>query len=136
MIKLCNDFDELFNTNFFKEEDNLFTRFPKKNNQLCTKVYSDEKEFTIYVNTLGCKKEDTKIKYENEILTIKVTLRENDLENKICLYNDFPIGNIEKSFTLKGVDKTKITATMEDGLLKIIAPKISSKETSINIEIK
>lgn len=135
MIKLCNDFNDLFSTNFFKMEDEMFGT-GQKTSELPTKIYMDEKKYVIFVNIYNAKTEDLKITYNEDKLKITINLKEFNQEKMTCLYSNFPTGNIEKTITLKNIDKNKITATIENNLLKITAPKRLSNDDEIKITIE
>lgn len=99
-------------------------------------VIENDKEFQIEMLLAGVKKEDISIDIEKDILTIKAERKEiDDIKyNRKQTY----FGKYERSFNLPdNIDKENIDASLVDGILKLIIPKLETKELSkIAIEIK
>jgi len=100
-------------------------------------VIENEKEFQVEALLAGVKKEDITIDVEKNVLTIKAERKEiKDLKyNRKETY----FGKYDKSFTLPdNVDAEKIEASLSDGVLKVIIPKMEKdkKSEKLAIEIK
>lgn len=100
-------------------------------------VIENKKEFIVELLLAGVKKEDISINIEKDILTIKAERKEvKDLKyNRKETY----FGKYERLFVLpESVDTDKIEASLSDGILKVIVPKLEGDATAIKktIEIK
>jgi HSP20 family protein len=100
-------------------------------------VIENEKDYQVELLLAGVKKEDVKVDVDNDVLTIKAERKEvKDLKyNRKETY----FGKYERSFVLPdNVDKENIDASLVDGVLKVIIPKLE-KDTKLSkkaIEIK
>lgn len=118
-------FDDFFNTNWF---DWTTKNFSGQNSTLpSVNVLEDEKEFQVEMAAPGMLKKDFKILLENNILNISSERKEEkkdmDKERKYAR-KEFSYQSFTRSFSLpEVVDAEKISATYENGILKIIIPK-------------
>jgi HSP20 family protein len=104
-------------------------------------VYYDEAGSAVFeVPVVGADKKDVKIVIENNVL--KITRKTEDLPNyssrkyavKKIVNKDC---NLTFSFPNKGYDYSKIEATFDKGLLKVIVPKSKEKDSgTIKVDIK
>ena len=100
-------------------------------------VIENDKEFIIEAMLAGIKKEDVRVKLDKDVLTIKAIRKEvKDLK-----YNrkESFTGTYKRSFVLPELaDVENISASMEDGILKVIVPKLDKEPDSLKktIEIK
>jgi HSP20 family protein len=99
-------------------------------------VIENEKEYVVEAMLAGVKKEDVVVDVNERRLSIEAVRKEvKDLK-----YNrkESFTGTYKRSFILPDdADADSIDATMEDGVLKVIIPKLSEpKETKKKIEIK
>lgn len=119
--------------------DDLF-EFPITNTTSKTPVHDvieNDNEYQIDLLLAGVKKEDISIDVEKDVLTIKAERK----EIKDVKYNrkETFFGKYERSFILPDdVDKDKIDASLVDGILKVIVPKLADnpKLSKKAIEIK
>ena len=119
--------------------DDLF-EFPMTNSTVKTPVHDvieNDNEYQVHLLLAGVKKEDINVDIEKDVLTIKAERK----EEKDAKYNrkETFFGKYERSFVLPDdVDKEKIDASMVDGVLKLIVPKLvdKSKLSKKTIEIK
>lgn len=100
-------------------------------------VIETDKEYVVEMLLAGVKKEDISIDIEKDMLTIKAERKEvgDQKYNRKQTY----FGMYERSFKLPDdVDREKIDASLSDGILKIVIPKmvIDTKLSKISIEIK
>jgi HSP20 family protein len=108
--------------------DELF-EMPVTNSMVKTPVHDvieNDNEYQIDLLLAGIKKEDISINVEKDILTINAERK----ENKDTKYNrkETFFGKYKRSFTLpEDVDKENISASLEDGILKITIPKFENK---------
>jgi len=100
-------------------------------------IIENDNEYQVEFSLAGVKKEDIKIDIEDDVLSIKAERKEvNDLKYN---HKETYFGKYERLFTLSNnVDKDNIDATMVDGILKVIIPKLKNdtKLCKKTIEIK
>ena len=89
--------------------------------------YEDKNHFLISFDLPGLKKEDIKINYENKLLTVSGTRKEEhekeDKQNHYRFAEKF-YGSFNRSFTLpSSIDQNKIEAHFANGVLELILPK-------------
>ena len=102
-------------------------------------IFETSNAFNLELNAAGLKKENFKVKTENDVLTISYEKKEDSekVEGK-TIRKEFSHQNFKRSFGLdKKINTENITAKYEDGILKVNLPKkdeikVSPKE--INIE--
>lgn len=131
----------LFNPSFSELLDELFD-FPTTVTDSMVKtpvhdVIENNKEFQINLLLAGIKKEDVSVDVDKDMLIIKAERK----EEKDLKYNrkETYFGKYERSFVLPdNVDKENIDASLSDGILKIIVPKLADnvKLSKKTIEIK
>ena len=104
-------------------------------------VKEDENTYTMEVASPGLKKEVCRINI-NEDGNLNVAI-ENKFEHKEenkkehYLRREFSYTNYQQAYTLpEDVDKTGITAKVEDGILTIVLPKIKKEETKVTRHIE
>lgn len=134
-IKYKNPSTRLFESVF----DELFD-FPTLNTGVRVPIYDvieNDNEYQIQLQLVGVKKEDINIDVEKDVLTIKAERKEvKDLKYN---HKESYFGKYERSFILPDdVDKENIGASLEDGILKIVVPKLENKASISKkaIEIK
>ncbi|MBP5629761.1 MAG: Hsp20/alpha crystallin family protein [Bacteroidaceae bacterium] len=121
---MSNFFDDFFDTNWM----------PKMNSTApAVNVKEDVEKYTMEIAVPGLKKEFCRINVTNQgYLEVKL---ENKMEHKDedkkehYLRREFSYSNYEQTYSLpENVDQTKITAKVNDGVLKIEMPKITRKD--------
>jgi HSP20 family protein len=95
-------------------------------------------EYQIEVAAPGFNKENFSVKVEDNILTISATHNEEkQTENEKYTRKEFHYQSFTRSFTLpKKTDSSKITASYENGILKISLPKPEDEKQKGALEIK
>jgi len=115
------------------------TLFDGRGNCGLINVYEKENEYTIELSAPGLKKEDIKIELNDDILKISSVV-EDKKEDKFDGYyrKEFRKSSFERNFTIpKDVVKNEISATMNDGILVLTAPKFKEEKkegTTITIQ--
>ena len=129
--------DELFN-NFFKND--YHEGYAKNcSTKPATNVFETETEFKIEVLLPGYKKEDVKLNYQNNLLTIKVEneVKEEKSEEFKYAHREFEAANFEKQYRIpKIVNDEKISAKFENGVLNITLLKKEEALEKAPVEIK
>ena len=125
---LSNAFDDFFNTDWM----------PRMNSTApAVNVKENKDEYEMQLAAPGLKKEYCRISIDDEgNLNVKIENKfENKEENKKdekkehYLRREFSYSNYEQSYTLpEDVDKEKISAKVEDGILNITLPKLTKEE--------
>ena len=118
---------EVFN-DFFDTEN-----MPKANATApAINVKETPSEYVVEMAAPGMRKEDFGVHINNDgDLTVKMECKRNEKEEKPCHYlrREFAYSKFEQTMILPDdVDKEKIAATMENGVLEITLPKLSEKE--------
>ncbi len=102
-------------------------------------IVENDKDVTLEVIVPGMKKEEISIDVNNDMLTISAEIKSQDEQNRNYLRREFKPVSFSRSFTLPDyLDVDKISATHENGILKVV---IEKKEQAIKkgprqIEIK
>lgn len=103
-------------------------------------VFETEKDFKLEMMLPGFSKEDVKISFQNDLLTIKVDNKENREENENkykFVRREFDVYNFEKQFKVpQSVNTTAIDASFENGILNIVLPKKEEVLEKAAIDIK
>jgi HSP20 family protein len=129
-----NQFDVLFKNLF--ENDSLFQpAFEAKINHPVD-IYENENGLTLEVACVGLEKTDVNIDIDGDVLRIQYQKEEK--ENDVIVYHRKQISR--RSFNLaykiaSQFDLSKSEATMKNGLLSIVVPRVESKITK-SIKIK
>lgn len=138
MIKSNNDpfqsdfyFPQGFNTLFqnFFDEKGLKGVMPgfKPNSDIIEK----EKHYEIHLSIPGVKKEDVKITYEKDLLTIEGERKQEIKEEKSKYFRrEISYGKFSRSFNIGDADPNGIEASFTDGILNISIPKGKTIQSS------
>jgi HSP20 family protein len=128
MGTMLSIFDDFFNRAFEEEssEDNF--------RSMAMDIVEHEKEFELLANLPGFKKENVKISVHDNQLMIEAKCEQSKEETKGTVYRcERYSGSYRRNLLLpENSDLAKISAKMEDGVLKLIIPK---KEPSPQKEI-
>ena len=111
--------NDILNPDWFGGMENMNRNIPAVN------IQEDETSFHIEFAVPGFKKEDFNIELDNDVLTVSSELKESS-ENKQEKFTrkEFSYASFKRAFTLpETVDGSKINATYEDGILKLLVPK-------------
>lgn len=97
-----------------------------KGNTFKTDIKEDDGKFVLEADLPGFKKEDIKLDVDNDILTISAE-RHSEHEEKDKAGNyircERSYGMYSRSFDMSAIDSEKITASYEDGVLRLDMPK-------------
>ena len=87
-------------------------------------IYETENEIIVLTDIPGANKDTVDIMLEKNLLTIRGMVEEPTAESYELAYAEYPIGDYERTFALSDeVDKSKIEATMKNGVLRLLLPK-------------
>ncbi|HVU94184.1 MAG TPA: Hsp20/alpha crystallin family protein [Puia sp.] len=103
-------------------------------------IAEKKEQFDVSLAAPGMKKEDFNIDVEGNVLTISAeTKEEKEQKDERYTRKEFNYSSFSRSFTLPdGVNKDKIDASYENGLLKVTLPKTedAKKAASKHISVK
>lgn len=126
---------------FFDNDFDYFPTYESKRNSGLSNIKENENEYVVELSAPGLKKEDVKIEIENDVLRISSDVEDTKEENNNGYYRkEFYKSSFQRNFTLpENVKKEDISASMTDGILNVIIPKMKEEEKkpeSIQITIK
>ena len=100
-------------------------------------VYQEDSNYIVELELAGYKKEDIQLAYNNDLLTIKAERSEekND-EQKKYIYRSRSSQSFTRQIRFNNIDATKIDASYEHGVLKIVLPIKGEQEIVNRIEVK
>ena len=132
-INTAKMMDDMVNR-FFDDAFSLDSRFDFKPN---ADIREDEKAYHIVMDIPGLRKEDLKIKIEENILSISGEKKEDvKKEDEKYHLNERLFGHFERNFRLpEDADREKIGASVENGVLTITIEKTEEKQPKV-IDIK
>jgi HSP20 family protein len=120
--------------NYAIEDSTSFNSFNPK-----IDISEDEKNIYLEAELPGVRKENMKIKLEDNKLTItgeKKNANEND-KNKRFFNRERSFGSFKKAFTIQAdVKQDNIRAEFENGVLSVTIEKLIPEKKEMNIEIK
>lgn len=120
--------------NFFSDTEDFLKRwdFNPANDVPAVNVKEEDKFFLIEVAAPGMKKEDFKIELDNGVLMITAKAEESKEEKENgYVRREFSYRDFQRSFWMpETVNANDITATYEQGLLKLSIPKVNLPNTS------
>ena len=132
-----------------RELDTLFERFfndpifgangmaPAAQSGIKVDIQEEADKYLMEAEIPGFEKDQIKINFENEYLTISAEKEDainEEKENYIC--RERKMGRVSRTFHVKDIDPDRINAKYENGILKVELPKDPQKETRKQIEIK
>ena len=126
-----NVFDDFFNRNPFNSTDMEIS--PRIN------VEENDNEWLISAELPGVAKEDVKVNYQDNVLTISGEKKfENEDKNKNYHRVERSYGKFSRSFTINStILADKIDANYKDGILTISMPKAEeAKPKLIDVKVK
>ena len=117
-----------FGSPFFNDEDTrIFSRL--EDSYMKSVIKENDDCYVIDVEVPGAKKEDIDLKLEDGYLFITYTVKEDSTENYKYLKNERFFGKLKRSFYVgKEKKKEQIEASYENGILRIVLPKLKPEE--------
>lgn len=123
-----NLLDDFFNDEFF---------LPSLPSQNHIDVYQEGKDYIVEVDLPGYKKEDIKVSYDQDLLTVKAERAEQkDEENKRYVYRSRTSASFTRQIRFNNIDASGIDAQYNDGVLKVVLPITNSNAELKQIEVK
>lgn len=127
-------FNQLFN-DFF--DDGFLTPMNFWQDSFRVDMKETDDAYSIEADLPGMKKDDIEIIYDNNYLTI-CAKRNESVENKTDSYvrRERHYGEFKRSFYIDNVDESKVDASFNDGVLKLVLPKIVKGKQKKRIDIR
>ena len=116
--------------NVFDTFDNFARDFFRKNNADLPAFRTDIRDtgdsYLLEAELPGFNKEDIQLSLDNGVLTITAHHQENleeknEKEHYLCRERHY--GSYQRSFSISGIEESAITASYENGVLKLTLPK-------------
>lgn len=99
-------------------------------------IFEDEERVTLFADLPGVAKEDLNLQIDKDTLQIYGKAYKVAAEPGAYTYTEFPAKDFYRAFTIgEEIDRDKITASMSNGVLKLILPKAEQAKPR-KIEIK
>lgn len=117
--------------------DDIFDNFDStRNNNMKCDIYEKDGDYHIEIDIPGFDKKDIKVECDNGYLTVTAK-KDDEAEDKTKNYirRERSYGKYQRSFYIGDMDSNEIRAKFKHGMLKIIVPKVETKETKKHIEI-
>lgn len=87
-------------------------------------IYEDPARLVVLADMPGVPQGDVAIDLKEDVLTISGGVSPGN-DKETVLYEEYHVGRFNRKFALSDViDQDKIEATMKDGVLKLILPKV------------
>jgi len=88
-------------------------------------ITEHENEYTAIVELPGVKKEDVKITFEKDVLTVEGVRKPYEIpQDARVLLNEMRVREFSRSIRIPvEIDATNISAELENGILKLVLPK-------------
>jgi HSP20 family protein len=87
-------------------------------------IYETDDALAVVMEMPGVEKKDLNIGLENDVLKVDGRIDFSKYESMEPVYSEYNIGHYARSFTLSNkVDRDKISANLEDGVLTLTLPK-------------
>jgi len=103
-------------------------------------IEENDNDYVVSLELPGMKKDDVKISFQNDILTVsgEKKIEKEEKDNGNYHYFERRFGKFERSFRINSdVVDDKIEATMKNGVLTISLPKAEiSKPKQIEVKVK
>lgn len=92
-------------------------------------VRERDNAYLIEADLPGVKKEQINISAENGVLTVAADIGSEKKEQKQgYVFSERRTGHVERSFNLEGIDESGIKADYENGVLRVLLPKLKAEE--------
>ena len=134
LVDFYNMFDNFFNEDFFGRRG---MNPSLRNASFKIDVKNEDNAYVIEAEMPGVKKEEVKLDYEESQLIIGVDKQEEikkDQSNYI--HRERKMYSMERVIKFKNVNQEGIEAKLENGILKVVLPKLEIVDTKKRIEVQ
>ncbi len=100
-------------------------------------VRDEDKHYLIEADLPGVKKDELKVSYNDQVLTIAIERKEEkEAQEENYLHRERYAYSMQRSINLPDVDPSKVKARLEEGVLKVVAEKSDIQERSTLIDVE
>ena len=100
-------------------------------------VLENEKNYVVESELPGIERENINIDFENNLLKISVEQSsEETVEEKNYIHRERKMYSMERVVKFKNVNQENIEAKLENGILKVVLPKLEVVDTKKRIEVQ
>ncbi|MCH3923153.1 Hsp20/alpha crystallin family protein [Limosilactobacillus sp.] len=133
-----NLFDNLMNMRDWMNDD-FFSGLTPVSDHMKTDVAETDKGYQVKIDMPGFAKKDIHINYANNILSVtghRDTFADDSDKEGNILHSERSYGQMSRQYRLPDVDRTKVNAHYENGVLTLDLPKLAaSEDNDSHIEI-
>ena len=83
----------------------------------------------------GFDKKDVTVEFEKGYLTIAASKEKKNVEGVKQVYSERSYGKLRRRFYFGEIEEDKITANLDNGVMKVVLPKRVEKNTTRNISV-
>ncbi|PID80326.1 MAG: heat-shock protein [Clostridiales bacterium] len=129
--------DQFFDSFFNEEVFTSLSKLDRNINGFLVDVLDDGDKYIIEAELPGFEKENVKVEYRDQHLTI-IARRAEESEEKCQHYirKERSCGEFKRSFFVDNINPDKTDASFENGILKVFLQKVPLKNNSKQIVIK
>ncbi len=93
-----------------------------------------DQEVTLIVDVPGVNENGVNLAIEKNILSLTAMPASCEVPNKRLAYSEYGVGEYKRSFALsEEVDRDHVTATLKNGVMKIVLPKMAPVTKKISL---
>ncbi|MBW7857456.1 MAG: Hsp20/alpha crystallin family protein [Leptonema sp. (in: Bacteria)] len=97
-------------------------------------IYENENSFVLYADIPGADEKSVEITVEKDQLSIQAKVNDEVPVGSKLRYSEYGIGDYKRSFSLGDrIDREKIEASVKNGVLKLVLPRIEPVVRKIEI---
>jgi HSP20 family protein len=123
--------------NFYLDDFNFRNIFPKSWNLMRTDIKEEDGRYLLEVELPGFNKEDIKLSLEDNYLTVSAERKgEVNKDKHGYLHRERYYGSYSRSFYVGEIQETDVTASYQNGILKVSYPKETKEEEKKYITIE
>lgn len=94
-----------------------------------TDVYETDQMLAVVMEMPGVDRQNIDISLEHDVLSVQGRIDFSKYEGMEPVYTEYNVGHYARSFTLSDrVDREKITAELQDGVLTLTLPKVAAAQ--------
>ena len=99
-------------------------------------IYEEEEQVTLFADLPGVTRDDLNLQIDKDTLQIYGKTAKGAAADPATYYTEFPTRDFYRAFTIgEEIDREKISASMSNGVLKLVLPK-AARAKPRKIEIK
>ena len=125
-----NLFDNLMNMRDWMNDD-FFSDLTPAADHMKTDVAEDDKAYQVKIDMPGFDKKDIHINYANNILSVtghRDTFSDESDKKGNILHSERRYGQMSRQYRLPDVDRSKVSAHYENGVLTLDLPKMQASD--------